>query len=120
MPTIENIVNKIELHDSILNSLKVNGDGSLELDIDFDEVWNKDLGKNIKGIIFNSVFEISEFKIDRLNVIGSVEFETINGYNKEFVTNCEEESEAVVMVSMEFVAGGNLTIVCANSAEYLK
>jgi hypothetical protein len=73
MNTIKKLLKTIELHDSTLNSLKMNIDGSLELDIDIDEVWNKNLSKEIKGVVFNSVFEITEFKMDRLNVIGSVE-----------------------------------------------
>jgi len=120
MYTIKELLKEIELHDSTLNSLKINIDGSLELDIDIDEVWNKNLGKEIKGVVFNSVFEISEFKMDRLNIIGSVETEEISDYNKEIVTHSGSAKLNIVMVSIEFVAGGSLSLVCEDTAGYLE
>ena len=73
MSEIREILKSIELHDSTLDSLTMNGDGSLELALDIDEVWNKELKVGIKGIVLKSVYEISDFKIDRLNIIGSIE-----------------------------------------------
>jgi hypothetical protein len=36
------------------------GDGSLELALEIDEVWNKEHNSTINGIRFKSVYEISE------------------------------------------------------------
>ena len=120
MHTINELLKEIELHDSTLNSLKMNIDGSLELDIDIDEVWNKSLRKEIKGIVFSSVFEITEFKMDRLNIIGSVETEEVSYYNKEFITHSDSATKNIVMVSIEFVAGGILSLVCEDTVGYLE
>ncbi len=96
------------------------GDGSTELVLDIDEVWNKEIDLNINGILFKSVYEITDFKIDRFNVIGSIEITDIEGYNREFVTHCENEPGIVTMVSIELVAGGSLNIICSGSAELLQ
>ncbi len=120
MKHFKDILNEIELHDSSLISLKLSGDGSMELEIDFDEVWNESVSKYIRGLLFNSVYEISEFKIDRLNIIGTVEVTEIENYNKEFVTNDTLPELKTLLISFEFVAGGNLLIVCSDSVEYLK
>ncbi|PHS62109.1 MAG: hypothetical protein COB09_15455 [Thalassobium sp.] len=119
MTEIRELLKTIELHDSTLDSLKINGDGSLELVIDIDEVWNKDLDKNIKGIVFSSVYEISDFKVDRMNIIGSIEIEDIDDYNTDFVTHNQDNLDSVVLVSIEFVAGGSLNIICSGTAGYL-
>lgn len=119
MKRIDELLAEVELHDSILNSLKISIDGSLELDIDIDEVWNKNLQKEIKGIVFHSVFEILEFKMDRLNIIGSIETIEANNYNKEFVVH-DNTTEKTIMVSIEFVAGGNLTLICEDTVSYLR
>ncbi len=119
MSNIREILNNVELHDSSLVSLTMHGDGSMELLLDIDGVWNKNLAKSIKGILVHSVYEIAEFTIDRLNVIGSVELEDIEGYNKEFVTHDNSDTTTVVKICIEFVAGGELTIICSGSAEYL-
>ena len=119
MTEIRELLKSIELHDSALHSLTMNGDGSLELVIDIDDVWNKGLDKNIKGIVFKSVYEISEFKVDRLNIIGSVEIEEIDGYNTDFVIHNQDAPNSAVMVSIEFVAGGNLNVICSGAAGYL-
>jgi len=87
--------------------------------IDIDEVWNKDLDKNIKGIVFSSVYEISDFKVDRMNIIGSIEIEDIDDYNTDFVTHNQDNLDSVVLVSIEFVAGGSLNIICSGTAGYL-
>lgn len=119
MNKISELIKQIELHDSSLYSLKTSWNGSVELEIDFDEVWNKSLPKNLKGLVFNSVYEISEFKIDRLNIIGSVEVTELNDYNKDFVTSDGVEFESTVAVEIEFVTGVNLLIICADSVDYL-
>ncbi len=119
MSNIREILNNVELHDSSFESLTIHGDGSMELLLDIDGVWNKNLAKSIKGILVHSVYEIAEFTIDRLNVIGSVELEDIEGYNKEFVTHDNSDTPTVVKLCIEFVAGGELTIICSGSAEYL-
>lgn len=118
MNDIREILKQIELHDSAVDSVSVKGDGTLELVLDIDDVWNKELNANVNGILFNSVYEVSDFKVDRFNVIGSVEVEDIEDYDKQFVTNSSEES-GVTMVSIEFVAGGSLNIVCSGSAEFM-
>jgi len=120
MSNIREILKQIELHDSTIESVTMKGDGSIELALYIDEVWNKELDSNINGILFKSVYEISDFKIDRFNVIGSIEVADIDGYNREFVTNCEDESGIVTMVSIELVAGGNLNIICSGAAELLQ
>lgn len=119
MSDIRELLKRIELHDSTIESVTIKGDGSVELVLDIDEVWNKELDSNINGLRFKSVYEVSDFKIDRLNVIGSIEVEDIDGYSKEFVTHSENEPEIVVMVSIELVAGGSLNIICSGSAELL-
>lgn len=119
MTEIRELLKSIELHDSTLDSLTMNGDGSLELVVDIDDVWNKELDKNVKGIVFESVYEISEFKLDRLNIMGSVEIEDIDGYNTDFVTHNPGIPNSAVMVSIEFVAGGSLNIICSGTAGYL-
>ena len=120
MSHIREILKQIELHDSTIESVTMKSDGSVELSLDIDDVWNKDLDSNIKGILFESVYEISDFKIDRFNVIGSIEIEDIDGYNKEFVTSAENEPEIVTMVSIALVAGGSLNLICSGAAEFLR
>lgn len=120
MSDIRELLKKIELHDSIIESVTIKGDGSVELILDIDEVWNKELSSNINGIRLKSVYEVSDFKIDRFNVIGSVEVENIEGYNKEFVTHSDNEPEIVAMVSIELVAGGSLNIICSGAAELMQ
>jgi hypothetical protein len=120
MSDIREILKEVELHDSTIDSVTVKGDGSVELFLDIDDVWNKDIGSNINGIRFKSVYEVSDFKIDRLNVIGSIEVEFIEGYNKEFVTHLNDEPENVSMVSFELVAGGSLNIICSGLAELIR
>lgn len=119
MSHIKEILKQIELHDSAIESVTIKGNGSVELILDIDDVWNKELDPNIKGILFKSVYEVSDFKIDRLNIIGSVEIEDIKGYNKEFVTHAVDEAEIVTMVSLELIAGGSLNIICSGLAELL-
>lgn len=120
MSNIREILKQVELHDSTIESVTMKGDGSTELVLDIDDVWNKELDSNINGILFKSVYEISDFKIDRFNVIGSIEISDIEGYNRDFVTNCENEPDTVTMVSIELVAGGSLNIICSGSAELLQ
>ncbi len=118
MNDVKTILQQITFHDATLQALIVNGDGSVELHIDFDTVWNKQL--NSKGIILKSVYEISNYKIDRLNIIGDVNFIEIDDYDKQFiVNNCSHEND-IIMIVIEFVAGGDLTIICSNKAELLK
>ena len=119
MRDIREILKELEIHDSTIDSVTINGDGSVELFLDIDDVWNKDIGSNITGIRFKSVYELSDFKIDRLNIIGSIEVEFIEGYNTEFVTHINDESEKVSMVSFELVAGGSLNIICSGLAEII-
>jgi hypothetical protein len=120
MSDIRAILKQIEFHDSTIESVLMKRDGTTELVLDIDEVWNKELDSNIYGILFKSVYEISDFKIDRFNVIGSIEIADVEGYNREFVTHCENEPAIVTMVSIEFVAGGSLNIICSGSAELLQ
>ena len=120
MQTIKQLLNEIELHDSALNYLKMNIDGSLVLNIDIDDVWNNNLPKEIKGVVFHSVFEITEFKMDRVNIIGAIEIESISDYNKEFITHNDSAVEKVVRVSIEFVAGGSLVFIGEDIASYLE
>ncbi|MEJ2610706.1 MAG: hypothetical protein P8179_11625 [Candidatus Thiodiazotropha sp.] len=120
MGTIRDILKQIELHDSIIESMTIQGDGSLELALEIDEIWNKEQNSTINGIRFKSVYEISDFKIDRLNVIGDIEVKDIEGYNKEFVIHAENEPEKVTMVSITLVAGGCLNIICSDLVELLQ
>ena len=120
MENIREILKQVELHDSTIESVLMKGNGSIELSLDIDSVWNKDLASKVTGILFNSVYEISDFKIDRFNVIGSIEVEDLENYNREFVTNCENEPEIVTMVSIELVAGGSLNIICSGLAELMQ
>lgn len=120
MSTIREILEQLELHDSSVESVTIKGDGSVELVLDIDYVWNKELDLNVSGILFESVYELSEFKIDRLNVIGGIEVEDIEGYNKDFVLHVEHESNTVTMVSIEFVAGGRMDLICSGSARLLR
>ncbi|NES21364.1 MAG: hypothetical protein F6K41_21145 [Symploca sp. SIO3E6] len=112
--SIEEFFSIYELHDSCLMSTKINGDGSVLFEIDFDEVWNKQGIEKITVVKFKSVYEITGFKIDRLNIIGTVDYTVIDDYNCEFVVNNERKS-LVYIVYFEFVAGGELTMVCENS-----
>ena len=120
MRDIREILKQVELHDSSIESVTMKGDGSVELVLDIDNIWNKELDSNINGIRFNSVYEILDFKIDRLNVIGSIEVEYLEGYNKEFVTHSENEPQIVTMVAFELVAGGSLNIICSGLAEFMQ
>jgi hypothetical protein len=119
MTEIRELLKSIELHDSTLDSLKMNGDGSLELIVDIDEIWNKELDKNISGIVFSSVYEISDFKVDRMNIIGSIEIKDIDEYNTDFVIHNQDKPGSAVMVSIEFVVGGSLNIICSGAVDYL-
>jgi len=120
MQTIKQLLSEIELHDSSLIWLKMNIDGSLVLNIDIDDVWNNNLPKEIKGVVFNSVFEITAFKMDRVNIIGTIEIENISDYNKEFIIHSGNAAAKVVRVSIEFVAGGHLVFIGEDIASYLK
>lgn len=116
MTSVINLLKEIELHDSHLKSVTVNGDGKLDLFVDIDEVWNKSLDSKIKGIRFVSVYEISDFKIDRLNIISSVEIVELKDYDKTFVVQENKNKGTPVIVNIEFVAGGNLQFICKNEA----
>lgn len=120
MSHIREVLKQIELHDSAIESVVIKGNGAVELVLDIEEEWNKELDSSINGILFKSVYELSEFKIDRFNVIGSVEIKDISGYNKEFVTHADNEPEIVTMVSIELVAGGSLSIICSGLVEILQ
>jgi hypothetical protein len=119
MNKFNEVTKKIVLHDSQIISLKINNNGLMELELDFDEVWNKLISKDIKGLVFNSVYEISEFKIDRFNVISSVEATELEDYNKDFVIHDSLSTLKTLLINFELVAGGNLLIVCSDSVEYL-
>ena len=46
MSHIREILKQIELHDSIVESVTIKGDGTVEIFLDIDDVWNKDLDSN--------------------------------------------------------------------------
>ena len=117
MKYIVDILKEVELHDSSLVSFTALGDGSVHLALDLDDVWNKQLSELPKGIAFHSVYEVSEFKIDRLNIIGSVEVKPLPSYDRTFVTDCATDSTTTTEVHIEFVAGGSLRIICSGTAE---
>lgn len=119
MEDIREILKKIELHDGGLDAVSIKGDGSVELFIDIDEVWNKDLDPSFKGIRFISVYEVSEYKIDRLNIIGTVEVVSLEDYDREFIVHLKDEPENATMVLFELVAGGSLSIICSGVAELI-
>jgi hypothetical protein len=119
MRDIRDILKEIELHDSGLLALTMNGNGSLELILDIDEVWNKELDSKVRGLLISSVYEISNFRIDRLNIIGSIDVQDVDDYNKEFLIHSDNEAEKAVLVCIEFVAGGSLNIICSGKADYL-
>ena len=116
---IRDILKEIELHDSSLLSLTMYGNGSLEMLLDFDEVWNQALDSSVRGLLITSVYEISNFKIDRLNIIGSVDLQDVDDYDKSFLTHKSNEPEKVVSLYIEFVAGGSLSVICSGEAAYL-
>ena len=120
MIDIREILQEIELHDASIESVTIKGDGTAELLLDIDDVWNGANASGIKGIWFHSVYEVSDFKIDRLNVIGSIEVEVIEGYNKEFVAHSDGEPEHVLMVSCKLAAGGSLNLICSGLVELLQ
>lgn len=119
MPNIKKLLSQMELHDSLLESINMNGQGQLDLIIAVDEVWNKDLDRNIKGLRFHAVYEISNFKPDCLNVIGTVAITCLSDYQSDIITFHDANTDTTVKVHLEFVAGGSLTIICKDQAEFL-
>lgn len=113
------MLSEITLHDSCLQSVTLQGDGRLELMIDFDEVWNQNLDPKIKGIIFKSIFEIVEYKLDRFNVIGSVIFELLTDYKLSYVVGIVPEQVKPIWIAIEFVAGGSLVLIVEDEVNYL-
>jgi len=120
MMPIAQLFKELEVHDSTLQSLKVDWDGAVNLTLDIDEVWNKGIDPNISGIRFPSVYEIVSFKIDRMNIIESVEYTDINDYDRKFVVHDTMTEKQLMMVDFNFVAGGRLSLVCSDAIEYLK
>lgn len=118
MPQIEELIREVELHDSTISSLLVLGNGSVRLELDIDDVWNKQVPALPKGLLLHSVYEISEFKIDRLNIIGAVKVQSIKSYERDFVTHCRDASNDATLLAIEFVAGGTLHIICSGEAEF--
>lgn len=119
MTTLKMMLSEITLHDSCLQSVTLQGDGRLELMIDFDEVWNQNLDPKIKGIIFKSIFEIVEYKLDRFNVIGSVIFELLTDYKLSYVVGIVPEQVKPIWIAIEFVAGGSLVLIVEDEVNYL-
>ena len=119
MKSIAELLAELCLHDSTLVSLNTDGNGIVDLAIDIDEVWNRDLDRSICGLRFKSVFEIMSFKIDRMNIIESVEFTDIEDYDTQFVVD-RLTPQKIVLVNFEFVAGGQLSLVCADDVEFLR
>ena len=109
---IEELLKSYELHDSGLYSIQTTYDGQLILEIDLDDVWNT---KVLTAVVFKSVYEISEFRIDRFNIIGSIEYISLEDYDKSFVTTDIKNENDTIMVSISFVAGGTLDIIAENS-----
>lgn len=120
MLSISGMLDTLHLHDSTLLAMRTAWNGVVDLDIDIDEVWNKGLDPDICGIRFSSVFEIANFKIDRLNILGSVELKELEGYDTRFVVNASPITARIIRVDFEFVAGGRLSLVCADEVEYLR
>ena len=120
MNTIAELLAKLHLHDSALMSLSTTGSGAVDLIIDIDLVWNKDIDTTICGIRFPSVFEIATFKIDRMNIIGDVECMVLEDYDTAFVVGDVPSPSKAVMVDFQFVAGGQLTLICNGDAEYIR
>ncbi len=120
MDNLKQILEDITLHDSILESVVIRGDGLVQLYIDFDKIWNKDLDSSISGIVIKSVYEISDFKLDRLNIIGEIVIQDIEDYNKEFIIQTEDKNKNAIKMIIEFVAGGSLIIICSGQAELLQ
>ncbi|WP_198314514.1 hypothetical protein [Chitinibacter sp. GC72] len=114
--TVSEALEKIELHDSSLDSIFIFGNGAVHIGLSLDEVWNKNIEPLPNCLILASVYEISEFKIDRLNIIGSVNVNSRPNYDMAFVTHGNDEA-AVVEIEIEFVAGGILKLVCADMVE---
>lgn len=101
--------------------MKTDWDGAVELEIAIDHVWNKEVDRDIFGVKFESVYEIVHWKMDRMNVIGSVECTELDDYDLSFVVNNNGPIQTKpILVDFEFVAGGQLTLVCANHIEFLK
>ncbi|MDB2384507.1 hypothetical protein N9V90_01545 [Endozoicomonas sp.] len=65
MEDIREVLKKIELHDSALECITVKGDGSAELYLDIDDVWNEYRDPAVTGIRLLSVYEVSDLKIER-------------------------------------------------------
>ena len=120
MNTIAELLDKVHLHDSTLMSLSTAWNGAVDLIIDIDLVWNKELDPTICGIRFPSVFEIATFKIDRMNTIGDVESSVLEDYDTSFVVADIPSPKKAVMVDFRFVAGGQLTLICNGEAEYIR
>ena len=114
---IEELLKLYQLHDSGLYSIRTTWDGNLILEIDLDEVWNKE---KLKEIIFKSTYEVSEFKIDRLNVIGGIQYTELTDYDRSFITTEIIGEDETIMVSIDFVAGGSLVIIAENNIEIKK
>jgi len=114
------LIETLHLPDSTLESVRCNLDGGLEIRIEIDDVWNKGIDSAINGLRFPSVFEIVNWKIDRMNIIGAVECTSLTDYDFSFVVNGDITPKNIVVVDFECVAGGQLTIVCEDCVEYLK
>lgn len=119
MKSIRDFLNRYTLHDSILMSARTHWDGKVDLEIDFDYVWNKELDSNILGIRFFNVYEIVDYKLDRVNIIMDVEIEKLNDYDYSFVVCDSINSDDIFILEFSLCAGGNLTLICSEEIEYI-
>ena len=114
MMKIEEILKKYHFHDSHIFSIKTSWDGKVALEVDLDDVWNT---KTIKELIFLSTYEISKYKIDRMNVVVDVEVNYLDDYEKDFVTTDTSRERETVEVKFLFAAGGLLSLIAENNFE---
>jgi hypothetical protein len=120
MYTVTQLLEDLTLHDGTVHSMTVTWDGVMTLALDLDEVWNPDASTSIVGIRLPSVFEVVNYKMDRLNTVDSVQAIPAPDYDRSFVCIDKEPAAEVVMVDFNFVAGGRLTLVCTNRVELLE
>jgi|GEM_PF-3074460 len=116
--SIQEFLSAYTLHDSNILSTEITWDGSVLLEIQFDEVWNAKNLEPIDRVRFNDVYGIVEFKIDRVNIVGTVTSALIENYDRDFVAHTRMDG-LVYVIDFEFIAGGRLTIICEDSIKLL-
>ncbi len=116
---ISELFESIELHDSQIVDIRISNTGKLDVYLNIDKEWNKNLASNIVGFSFKKIFEILEYKLDNFSVVGGVSIIDENEIDVSFVVNENQPTINGKIVEIDFVCGGKLGFTCTDEVEFL-